>query len=314
MGGLRAGDVEVQAAAEPVEGDGVAPQHLVDVVFVEALGQHEVADLAGLEGVALSPVGGGVHQDLLGAVGAQERDHAFLVHLGVGIDGEAEPAAAVPGLLDGGLVEVVDQDALRGQCGLADDVESAAQSGEFVAVRGVHEGGQAMVGGELELRGEGGVLGRSHGVVADLPHRHDVVLDEIPGQLVEDGQAARVVGLLGVEGDRAVVGDAVLGGAEGFPAEEGVEVVAEGGGRGARLAEPEGRLDDGADTGGVHGFVIVGGPGRHVDVGVEDAHQDSLPWGWSVTGAGVTDSDSVSSRTRCRSSGTVRPAAVRSAA
>ena len=103
----------------------------------------------------------------------EDRDHAVLVHLGVRVDGEAEPAAAVLGLLDGGLVEVVEQDALRGQGGLADDVEGAAQTGELVAVRGVDEGGQAVVGGELELGGERGVLGRGHGVVADLADGDD---------------------------------------------------------------------------------------------------------------------------------------------
>lgn len=124
----------------------------------------------------------------------------------------------------------------------------------------MHQGGQSVVGGELELGGERGVLGGGHGVVADLTDGDDLVLDEIAGQFVEDGEAARVVRLFGVEGERAVVGDAVLGRAEGFPAEEGVEVVEERGGRGAGLAEPEGGLDDGADTGRVHGLVVVGGP------------------------------------------------------
>ncbi len=82
-------------------------------------------------------------------------------------------------------------------------------------MRGVDHGGQAVVGGELELRGEGGVLGRGHGVVADLPDGDHVVLEEVARQEVEDRGAARVVGLLGVEGEGAAVGDAVLGGAEG---------------------------------------------------------------------------------------------------
>lgn len=146
-----------------------------------------------------------------------------------------------------------------GEGGLPDDVEGAAQASLLVAVRGVDERGELVVGGELQLGGEGGVLGGGHRVVADLAHGHDLVLDEIAGQFVEDGDAAGVVRLLGVEGERAVVGDAVLGGAEGFPAEKGVEVVEEGGDRGAGLAEPEGGLDEGADTGGVHGLVVVGG-------------------------------------------------------
>ncbi len=147
-----------------------------------------------------------------------------------------------------------------GQGGLPDDLEGAAQAGLLVAVRGVDERGELVVGGELQLCGEGDVLGGGHRVVADLARGHDLVLDEIAGQFVEDGDTAGVVRLLGVEGERAVVGDAVLGGAEGFPAEEGVEVVEEGGDRGAGLAEPEGGLDEGADTRGVHRLVVVGGP------------------------------------------------------
>jgi hypothetical protein len=260
VGRRRAGGGEVQTAAEPVEGDGVAPQHPVHVLLGEAVGKHRVGDRTGLERVAPPPVGGRVHQHLLGSVRAQDRDHPPLVHLGVGINGEAQPAAAVLGLLDGGLVEVVDQDAFRGQCGLADRVEGPAQPGELVAVRGVDEGGQLMVGGELELGREGGVLGGGHGVVADLAYGHDLVLDEIAGQFVEDGDAAGVARLLGVEGEGAVVGDAVLGGAEGFPAQQGVEVVEEGGGGRAGLPEPEGGFDHGTDARGVHGLVVVGGP------------------------------------------------------
>ncbi len=48
---------------------------------------------------------------------------------------------------------------VRGQCGLPHDIEGAAQAGELVAVRGVDERGQPVIGGELELCGESGVLG-----------------------------------------------------------------------------------------------------------------------------------------------------------
>lgn len=122
-------------AAEAVEGYGVAPQDPVDVVLGEALVQHQVGHAAGLQGVAAAPVGGGVHQDPLRPVRAQDPHHAALVHLGVRIHREAQPAAAVLGLLHGRLVEVVDQDVVLGQRGLPDDVEGAAQTGELVAVR-----------------------------------------------------------------------------------------------------------------------------------------------------------------------------------
>lgn len=87
-----------------------------------------------------------------------------------------------------------------------------------------------MVGSQLQLRGERQVFGRGHRVVAQLADGDDAVLDEIAGQLLQDGQTARVVGLFGVETEGAVVGDAVLRGAERLPAEQRVEVVVEAGG------------------------------------------------------------------------------------
>ena len=45
------------------------------------------------------------------------------------------------------------------------------------------------------------------------------------------------------------------------------EVVHVGADIGARLAEPEGRLDHRHDAGGRHGLVVVGGAGDHVGVG-----------------------------------------------
>jgi hypothetical protein len=41
---------------------------------------------------------------------------------------------------------------------------------------------------------------------------------------------------------------------------------------GARLTEPEGRLDDGDEAGFAHALVIVGGARRHVDMGIDEAH------------------------------------------
>ena len=58
-------------------------------------------------------------------------------------------------LVDGGLVEVVEHDPLGGEPGLPHDVQRAAGPARLVAVRGVDEGGQAVVGGELELARRG---------------------------------------------------------------------------------------------------------------------------------------------------------------
>ncbi len=125
---------------------------------------------------------------------------------------------------------MVQDDVIGGQIGFTQDVEGAPEACRLVAVGGVDEGRQAVVHGELELGGEGGVLGGGHRVVADLTDGDDRVFYEVAGQGFEDGGTAGVVRLLGVEGERAVVGDAVLGGTERFPAEEGVEVVEEAGG------------------------------------------------------------------------------------
>ena len=146
----------------------------------------------------------------------------------------------------------------------------------LVAVRGVDQRRQPVLGGELRAaRRTPSSSAGGHRVVADLADRDDAVLDQVARQHVQHAAAARVVGLLGVERDRAVVGDAELRGAERLPADEGVEVVGERADAGARLAEPERGLDQRADARGVHRLVVVGGPGRHVDVRVEDAHQDS---------------------------------------
>ena len=53
--------------------------------------------------------------------------------------------------------------------------------------------------------------------------------------------------------------DAELAGAEALPADQRREVVVEGADVRARLAEPEGGLDDGDDAGRGHRLVVVGG-------------------------------------------------------
>lgn len=74
-----------------------------------------------------------------------------------------------------------------GEIRFADDVDGAVQTGELVAVRGVDEGGEPVIGGELELGGQRVVLGRGHGVVADLADGDDGVLHQIARQGVQDG-------------------------------------------------------------------------------------------------------------------------------
>src|SRR5262249_53169679 len=78
------------------------------------------------------------------------------------------------------------------------------------------------------------------------------------------------------ERDRAVVADAELAGAERFPADQTVEIIGERADVGARLAQPERRLDERPYPGGRHTLVVIGGARGHVDVRVEDS-LDLLP-------------------------------------
>jgi hypothetical protein len=143
----------------------------------------------------------------------------------------------------------------------------------------VDEHGQRVRARQLELRAEDAVLGGRLVVVADLAHGDDAVLLEVARQEREHTVGERrVVGLLGVERERAVVPDAELLRAEALPAEQRQEVVLERADVRARLAHPEGRLDDGGDARGRHGLIVVGRARGHVDVRVEQAHA----WGSSL--------------------------------
>ena len=297
--------VDEQPAALAEELDRVAPQHAVDVVGGEAGLEHRRTGLRGLERVAAAPVGGRVDQHPVEAAALQDRDHPVLVHLGVGVDREAHPAAGLVDLVDGDLVEVVDDDHAGREARLGDELEGAAGALLLVAVGRVDHRRQLELDGELQLPHERLLLLDGHRVEADLTHGDHAVLGEVAREHVEHLGAPRVVGLLGVERDRAVVGDAELRGAEPLPAHEGVEVVGERADAGARLAQPERRLDERAHAGGVHRLVVVGGARRHVDVRVEDAHQESFCWACSGEAAQA-------SRTTCTSRGTSRPAASRS--
>ena len=66
--------------------------------------------------------------------------------------------------------------------------------------------------------------------------------------------------------------DAVADGTGGLEIEGEREVVVERAGMAAAGALPEGRLDDAADAGVIHGGVVVGGAREHVDVGFDDGH------------------------------------------
>src|SRR6185312_10574131 len=171
---------------------------------------------------------------------------------------------------NGDLVEVVYQYSLWLKVGLIDDVEASTGTGRLVPVWGVHQDWQVVLGCQLKLLGERFVLGCGHRVIADLTDRDHPVLVEVARQYVQHWRTTRVVGLLGVQREGAVVPDAELCGAEPFPADQRIEVVSEAPDTCTRLPEPKGGLDHGPDTRGVHGLIIISGTRGHVNVRVED--------------------------------------------
>jgi len=60
--------------------------------------------------------------------------------------------------------------------------------------------------------------------------------------------------------------------AEAFPADQARHIVDVAADLGARLPEPECRLDQGNDAGGGHALVVVGSTRAHVDVRVDESH------------------------------------------
>ena len=243
----------------------------------------------GLEGVGDAPVGGGVDAELVVAVDFDHVDGALWGAFGDGVDGHSGPVAGVFDEFDGVFFDVVDEDAggIEGGAEVVEHVEDHAGAFEFVfEVWGVDEdevvfAGGACVAGGFGFEGVDGeldVLLEDFGFVggvfveADFADAEDGGAGEEFGDFGEDfAGLAEVFGFLGVEADPGVVLDGELGGAFGFGFGELAEVVEEAGG-GAVVAGPEGGFGDGADAGEGHGFVVGGGAGDHVAVGVDEEH------------------------------------------
>jgi len=86
-----------------------------------------------------------------------------------------------------------------------------------------------------------------------------LVLDEIAGQFVEDGDAAGRFASLGLRASVQWWAMPYWAARKGSQ-RGGVEVVEEGGGEVRGWPSPEGGFDDGADARGVACLVVVGGP------------------------------------------------------
>ena len=154
---------------------------------------------------------------------------------------------------------------------LGEHVHGAQRAALLVAVRGVDHDRQLVFLGELDLGAQVAVLERRLLVVAELAHRDDALLDGKARQDLHHGFGQRlVVRLLRVEPDGAVVADAELAGAKALEAGDERQIIEIGVGAGARLAEPEGRLDDGDDAGPRHRLVVVGRARDHVRVRIDD--------------------------------------------
>jgi hypothetical protein len=108
-------------------------------------------------------------------------------------------------------------------------------------------------------------------VVAELAERHDAFLHGKSRQFREHRLGKRlVVGFLWIEPDAAIVMDTELAGAKSFEAEDRRQVVEIAADIGARLAEPERRLDDREHAGSRHCIIVVGAARDHVGVGIDE--------------------------------------------
>jgi hypothetical protein len=168
---------------------------------------------------------------------------------------------------------VVDEDEALGDADLLHQGQRPLGAALLVAVRRVDEDGQAQVLGQLHLRREHLLLLIRDLVVADLADAHHAVLVQEAREDLEHAVGELgIVGLLGVQRERADVRDAELARAETLPADQTGEVVNEAPHAGARLPLPERRLEHDGDAGGGHLLVVVRRPRRHVNVRVEDLH------------------------------------------
>src|SRR5262245_35950121 len=266
---------DVDLAALRVGVEGVLPAGELDVLLRNAALAHQLRRLRDGERIADPPVGRAVDDDPLRSVLLHELAHPLAPHLRVGVDREGGPRAAVERRLHRLFVVVVDDQLRHRHLALGGELQAADDAALLVAVGRVDHHDEVVLRGEVELPGEGALLGRRDLVEADLADGDHPLLHREARHEREDLLRERlVVGLLGVQPDRAVVVHAELRGAEALPSDQAREVVEVAADLRPRLADPEGGLDDGADPRLRHRLVVVGGPRRHVDVGVEVVHSE----------------------------------------
>ena len=129
--------------------DGVAVDHLVDLVFGVAAFAHFESGARDGEGDADAPVAGAIHPDLVEAIDVEDIDGAGRGAFGFGVEGHARPEAGVFDDFDGVFFDVIDDAAFGFDAAVVfENVDDEACAFEFVfEVRGVDEDELVVVGG-----------------------------------------------------------------------------------------------------------------------------------------------------------------------
>ena len=98
----------VELTGGTVRQDGVTVAGGFDVVAWDAAFEHQARGLGHGERITDAPVGAAVDNNAFFAVLPDHVDHAFVAHLGLGVDGEGGPKTAVEAFLDRLFIVVVD--------------------------------------------------------------------------------------------------------------------------------------------------------------------------------------------------------------
>ena len=194
------------------------------------------------------------------------------------VRGGGPALAALERQADGLLHVVVDVDALARQPLGLDDFQHALDALELVEVGQVQHHRHLAFLGQAQLAHQGVLLVLGDVVEADLPERHAPRVVQILAHPVDHrvGQAP-ILGLLRVHADGAPMVDAVARRARVLKLQRQAEIVEEGAGVAAVLAQPERRLHAYADAVLVHGHIIVRRPRDHVDMRLNDRFHAKPP-------------------------------------
>jgi len=154
------------------------------------------------EGIGDAPVAGGVHPDVIGAVGFEDIDSAVWRAFAFGVKGHACPEAGVFHDADGVFFDVVDDDFGAIEFGkVREGIDDDAGAFELVLEVGcVDEDWQVIVEGDLDVFLEDFEFGAGVFVEADFTDAEDVWLcDELGDQGHDFASEAGVIGFLRID-------------------------------------------------------------------------------------------------------------------